>query len=122
MIEMLDIRIDNAIAYRVGGKITEDEMRSVLSFFEEKITAGEKVLIYQEIISIGGVEIDAIIEKLKFFREFGMSNIGKIAVVTNKEWMTKIVDFEGKLFKKFEMKGFSMDEKDQAIDFLKGDG
>ena len=31
MIEMPDIGIDNAIAYRVGGKITEDEMKSVLS-------------------------------------------------------------------------------------------
>ena len=119
MIEILDIGIDAAIAYRVGGKITEDEMKSVLSIFEEKIKAGEQVLIYQEVVSVGGAEFDAMIEKLKFFREFGLSHFGKIAVVSHKKWMAKIVDLEGKLFKKFEMKGFSMDEKDKAIEFLK---
>ena len=31
MIEMLDIGIKNVVAYRVGGKVTEDEMKSVLT-------------------------------------------------------------------------------------------
>ena len=31
MIELLDIGIENVVAYRVGGKVTEDEMKSVLS-------------------------------------------------------------------------------------------
>jgi hypothetical protein len=47
MLEMLDIGIKNAVAYRVGGKITEDEMKSVLSIFKEKIKSGEMLLIYQ---------------------------------------------------------------------------
>jgi hypothetical protein len=72
-----------------------------------------------KIISVGGAEVDAIIEKLKFFREFGLSNFNKIAVVTHKEWMHKIIDLEGKLFKKFDMKGFSIDDKDKALEFLK---
>jgi hypothetical protein len=119
MIEMLDVGIKNAVAYRVGGKITEDEMKSVLSVFKEKIQAGEKIIIYQEIVDVGGAELDAIIEKFKFFSEFGMSNFSKIAVVTHKEWMHKIIDLEGKLFKKFDMKGFSIDDKDKAIEFLR---
>jgi len=28
-------------------------------------------------------------------------------------------DLEGKLFKKFDMKGFSIDDKDKALEFLK---
>lgn len=87
MIEMIDIGIKNAIAYRIGGKITEDEMGSVLSAFREKINNGEKLLIYQEIVSIGGAEVDAIIRKLRFFAEFGMSDFSRIAVVTHKEWI-----------------------------------
>ena len=119
MIEMLDVRITNVVAYRVGGKVTEEEMNSVLSIFKEKIQAGEKLSIYQEITSVGGAEFDAIIEKLKFFREFGLSNFNRIAVVTHKEWMHKMIDLEGKLFKKFDMKGFSIDDKDKALEFLK---
>ena len=119
MIEMLDIGDTNVVAYRVGGKVTEEEMNSVLSIFKEKIQAGKKLSIYQEITSIGGAEFDAIIEKLKFFREFGLSNFNRIAVVTHKEWMHKIIDLEGKLFKKFNMRGFSIDDKDEALEFLK---
>lgn len=122
MIEMMDIGIDNAVAYRVAGKITEEEMKSVLAIFKDKINSGEKLLIYQEIESVGGAEIDAIIEKFKFFLEFGLSNFSRIAVVTHKNWMHKIIDLEGKLFKKFDMRGFSIDDKDKALEFLKSDG
>ena len=119
MIEILDIGIKNAVAYRIEGKVTEDEMKSVLSIFKEKIKADAKLSVYQEIVSVGGAEFDAIIEKLKFFREFGLSNFDKIAVVTHKDWMHKIIDLEGKLFKKFDMKGFSIDDKDKALEFLR---
>ena len=121
MIEILDIGIKNVVAYRVGGKVTEEEMTSVLAIFKEKIQAGEKLSIYQEIVSVGGAEFDAIIEKLKFFRDFGTSNFNKIAVVTHKDWMHKIIEIEGKLFKQFNMKGFSIDDKDKALEFLKSD-
>ena len=116
---MIDIGIKNVVAYRVGGKITEDEMKSILAIIKEKFQNNMKVNIYQEIVSIGGVELDAIIEKLKFFSDFGTSNFDKIAVVTHKKWMYKIIDLEGKLFKKFDMKGFSIDDKDKAIEFLR---
>jgi hypothetical protein len=119
MLEMLDIGIKNAVAYRVGGKITEDEMKSVLSIFKEKIKSGEMLLIYQEIESVGGAELDAIIEKFKFFFEYGMSNFSRIAVVTHKKWMHKIIDLEDKLFKKIDMKGFLIDDKNNAIEFLR---
>ncbi len=45
----------------------------------------------------------------------------KIAVVTHKEWMHKIIEIEGKLFKQFNMKGFSIDDKDKALEFLTSD-
>ena len=115
MIEILDIGIEDVVAYRIEGKVTEDEMKSVIAVFKEKIQG----LIPGDLQGIGGAEFDAIIEKLKFFREFGFTNFDKIAVVTHKEWMHKIIDLEGKFFKKFDMKGFSIDDKDKALAFLK---
>ena len=119
MLELIDIGIEKAVAYRLGGKITEDEMTLVLSALKEKIENYGEVFIYQEIESFGGVEFDAIVEKFKFFFDVGISNISRIAVVTHKKWMHKIIDLEGKLFKKIDMKGFSIDDKDEAIEFLK---
>ena len=119
MLEMMDIGIEKAVAYRLGGKITEDEMTLVLSALKEKIDSYGKVSIYQEIESFGGVEFDAIVEKFKFFFDVGISNISRISVVTHKKWMQKVIDLEDKLFKKIEMKGFSFDERNEAIEFLK---
>ena len=119
MIEMIDIGMDDAIAYRIEGKITEEEMKTVLSVFKKKVEKNEKLIVYQEVVSIGGAEFDAMVEKLKFFREFGISQFSKIAVVTHKRWLNKLVDLEGKLFKGIEMRGFSKEEKDQAIEFLR---
>ena len=119
MLEMVDIGVENAIAYRIEGKVTEEDMTSILTVFKEKIDKGEKLKVYQEVVSIGGVELDAMIEKFKFFREVGFSHFERIAVVAHTKWLHKLVDLEDKIFKSIDMKGFSADEKDQAIEFLK---
>jgi len=121
MLEMIDIGSEKIIAYRLGGKITEEEMTSVLSIFRERIDKGEKLLVYQEVESIGGAEFDAMIEKFRFFKDvgFNFSHFSKIAVVTHSKWLHKLVDLEDKIFRNVDMKGFPIDEKDKAIEFLK---
>ncbi|MFC1827610.1 STAS/SEC14 domain-containing protein [Thermodesulfobacteriota bacterium] len=119
MLEMVDIGIEKAVAYRLEGKITEEEIASVFDIFKEKIEKGEKLIIYQEIVSIGGVEFDAMVEKFKFLIDFGISHFSRIAVVTHKKWLQNLVDIEDKIFKNIDMKGFSTEEKDKAIEFLK---
>ena len=37
MLEMIDIGIEEAVAYRVGGKVTEEEMTFGISEFKERI-------------------------------------------------------------------------------------
>jgi len=119
MLELIDIGVEKVIAYRVGGKVTEEEMTSVLALFKEKIAKDEKLIVYQEVVSIGGVELDALVEKFKFFKEVGFSHFSRIAVVTHKKWIHKLVDLEDKLFKSIDMKGFPLEEKDKAIEFMK---
>jgi hypothetical protein len=121
MIDMIDIGYEKAIAYRLEGKLSQEEVSRLFSLFKEKIDQGEDLILYQEVVSIGGVEFDVIVEKLKFFLDFGLSHFSRIAVVTHKKWIHKIVDLEGKLFKGIDMKGFSIDQKDKAIQFLKND-
>ncbi|WDP88816.1 MAG: STAS/SEC14 domain-containing protein [Desulfobacter sp.] len=119
MIEMIDIGMADAIAYRIDGKVTEDEMKTILAAFKEKAQKNEKLIVYQEVVSIGGAEVDALIEKFKFFLEFGLSHFSRIAVVTHKKWIHKLVDIEGKFLKDIEMRGFPEEEKEQAIAFLR---
>lgn len=119
MLEIIDIGIENAVALRWGGKITEAEMKSVFSVLKEKIKDYGKISMYQEIESIGGVEFEGIVEKLKFLKEFGLSNFSKAVVVTDKKWVKRIAEVEDKIFRKIDIKCFSTDEKNEAIEFLK---
>ena len=119
MLEMIDIGFEKAVAYRVEGKITEEEMTSVFSIFKEKIGKDEKLIVYQEVVTLGGVEFDAIVEKIKFLINFGISHFSKIAIVTHKKWIHRLVDLEGKLFKNIDIKGFPIEEKDKAVEFLR---
>jgi hypothetical protein len=119
MIEILDIGISNVVAYRLEGKITEAEMKSIMALFRKKIQQGEKINIYQEIVSFGGVEMDAMVEKFKFFLDVGISHFDKIAVISSKKWTQNLIQLEDRLFKGLNMKGFSTAEKDKALAFLK---
>jgi len=119
MLELIDIGVEKAVAFRCGGKISEEEMSLVLSAIKERIDIHGEVYIYEEIESIGGVEFDAIIEKIKFFHEVGISKIKKIAVITDKKWMQKIIKLEDTLLTKIVIKGFPYDEKEKGVDFLR---
>ena len=121
MIEMLDINVDKAIAYKISGKITDDEITQLFAKIKEKIKTHNEICVYQEIESIDGIEFGAIIEKIKFLYENGLSSFKKIAVITDKKWMQNAVDIEDEIFRSIEMEAFSFEDKDKAVEFLKRD-
>lgn len=82
MLEILDIGVERAIAYRLAGKVTEKDMKLAFGIIKEKIEQYGEVYIYQEIDDFIGMEFDAMTEKFKYLFENGVSNITRIAVVT----------------------------------------
>ncbi len=60
MIKMIDIGVEKAVAYRISGKITDDDMALAISAIKNKVDSQGEVFLYQEIESIGGVELEAI--------------------------------------------------------------
>lgn len=118
MLELIDIGIENATAFRISGKISEKEMSSVLSNAKEKTAEFGKIVIYEEIQSFEGIELSAIAEKFRYLFDMGISNLTRIAIVTDKGWIQKIAEIEDNLFKQIEIKCFSFDEKALAIAFL----
>ncbi|WP_221898355.1 STAS/SEC14 domain-containing protein [Bathymodiolus japonicus methanotrophic gill symbiont] len=88
MLEILDIGVERAIAYRLAGKVTEKDMKLAFGIIKEKIEQYGEVYIYQEIDDFIGMEFDAMTEKFKYLFENGVSNITidfqKINFRTNK--------------------------------------
>lgn len=119
MLTLIDIGIDNAVGFSIEGKITKEDMSRVLNAVKEKGEQHADILLYEEIESFGGVEFRAMVEKLSFLWETGFSNVRKIAIVSDKQWVHTVIDVEDKIFRSIQMKSFDQDEKQAAVEFLK---
>lgn len=119
MLKLFDIGIDNAVALTISGKISEEDMSLVLNSLRNKIDTYGDVVILEKIESIGRVEFSAVIEKFQYLFDYGISNIKKVAILTDKDWIEEIVDIEDSIFSKIDMKSFHLHEQDKAIEFLK---
>ena len=116
--ELIDIGIKNAIAIRIAGKITESDMELVFSEMKGKIRAYGDIVLYEQIDSFEGVELAGIVDKFKYLFEMGISGITRVAIVTDKQWLSKIVSLEDKLFKNMHMQCFPLEDREEAIAFL----
>lgn len=120
MIKMIDIGIDNAIAFKLSEKITEQDISLVLGLAKEKIERYGDIVLFEKIESLNGVELAALIEEFKYLFDVGISNIKKVAILTDKKWIEHVVSIEDKLFKKIDMHCFNLEEQPLAIAFLNG--
>ncbi len=118
MLEFIDFDVDDTVAWRISGKVTEDDMESAFDAIRATIERCGHVSVYQEIESLGGVEWDAVEEKMEFLREFGIRHFRKIAVVTDKQWLQTVIGWEDRVFRSVDMRAFSTDERDRAFNFL----
>ena len=118
MLELLDIGIERAVAYHLQSKVTEEDMTLALSAIKEKIEQYGEVFLYQEVEEFSGVEFTAILAKFNFLFEHGIKDITRVAVVTDKEWLHKIIDVEDTIFKNIDMQCFALKDKQKALAFL----
>lgn len=118
MLEFLKFDVADAVAWRITGKVTEEDMERALDALRIRIEAHGQVSVYQEIDGFGGVELDAIMGKMQFLSEFGISKFKRIALVTDKQWLQRVVSWEDKVFKSIDMRAFAIEERDRAFNFL----
>lgn len=120
-VEVLDLDLSNkdkVVAFRIDGAIDQMAMMQILGLIGQVTQAHGKVRIYQEVKNIGGVEIDAIIEKIKFLFSSGLSVFDRVAIVTDKEWVKKVVAIEDKILSSVDIKAFSFEEQAEAIEYI----
>ena len=119
MLRMIDIGVENATAFCILGKITKADMSTVLSDAKNKTVRYGNIVIYEEIQSFQGIEILAVVKEFKYLFEMGLSNISKVAVVTDQKWIMKVANLEAKVFRNMNIKCFQFNEKSLAIEYLK---
>lgn len=113
----LNIENDKVLAYRVDGKVDEEDVRKAIETVTPALETPAHFNMYVEVADIHGITPEAIKERLEFvlpnFKELLMK-IDKIALVTDKDWMKTLAKGIYSLIPKIEQKSFSFEESAKA--------
>lgn len=108
------------LAFKLDGKIEEDDVEKFTEAFKSKTQKG-KVHLLGEIDSMGGFEdLEAFTEtiKMKGSALSDMDKIDKYAIITDKAWMEKLISIGNFLTPNLPIRLFHQDEKQLAINWL----
>ena len=106
----------NRLDIEMSGKLDEESMKIALDDLVSKsknIENGKMlyVIIDFQIPTLGaiGIEFSRLPSMLGLIKKFN-----RVAVLTDKNWLKKISEFEGVLFPGLEIRAFNIDQKEQA--------
>ena len=73
MIELIDIPSPRAVGAKISGKIEKSDLDQIIAAIEKKLQKVDKLGIYVELESFGGISFDALAEDVKF----GLANLNR---------------------------------------------
>ncbi len=113
MIELLQMDADPVTGLRVRGRIETRDFDAVVGLLDEKFQRHEKLQIYAQIESMGGISLEAFLKEIQYsLRNF--RRVDKEAVVSDKGWLKTFVSLADKPFPSIEARHFSFEEKAAA--------
>jgi len=116
MIDIIHTDADNIVGCRIDGKINTADIEKVANYIEEKLKTNRKLRIYVEVKRLKGISLEAFFKDFKFgIKHF--NDFEKKAVVTDKEWMKKAAVIADKLFPNIEVRCFSYEDKEKALEW-----
>ncbi|WP_413164047.1 STAS/SEC14 domain-containing protein [Capilliphycus salinus ALCB114379] len=119
MLELIPTGSDRVVGLHIQGKIETADFDKVIQKIENQLKFHPKLRIYAEIESLEGMSPQAVWKDLKFtFQHF--HDFEREAVVSDKRWLEKWGNFSNKLFSSIEVKHFHFDQKQQALEWVKG--
>ena len=118
MIELIETNSPKAVGVKICGKIEKSDVEDMIKAIEEKLEQGEKLGIYVEYEAFGGISLDALVEDIKFGIP-NIKNFNKKAVVSGKDWLGKLVEISDKLFPSIEVRHYSLEEKEEAMEWVR---
>lgn len=110
----------NRLDIALSGKLNSEEMRTALDELADKSKDIEKGKMLYDVIDFHLPSLSAI--AIEFSRLPSMfvvvSKFDRAAVLSDKNWIKKISEFEGMLIPGLEIKAFNRDQKDEAEAWL----
>jgi len=89
MMELIELQEDHIVGLRIDGKVDNETFDRVLAEIEDRLTRHDKIRLYVELVSLGGIGLEALFKDMKF----GLGNWRRFereAVVSDRSWVHKI--------------------------------
>jgi len=115
--QRIPVEADDVIGVKVSGKIERQDMDAMIEVMKKMFEKHERISIYVEIESFGGISLPALVDDLKFalpnFKKFARK-----AVVSQIVWMEKWTPIADRLFPSIEVKHFPPEQKAAALKWI----
>ena len=110
----------NRLDIELSGKLNSEEMKIALDELVSKTENIEHGTMLYDVVDFHLPSLGAIaIEFSRFPSMFGLvKKFDRAAVLTDKQWLKKISEFEGSLFPGLEIKAFDRDKREDAEAWL----
>lgn len=107
----------------LSGKLDSQEMQAALDELEAKSQGIEKGLMLYDVVSFHLPSLKAVlIEFSRFPSMFGLiRRFSKAAVLTDKDWLKRVSEFEGMLIPGLQIKAFDRKQRQEAEVWLTED-
>lgn len=113
MLTLIPFDDTRVVGARISGKITRPEFDSMVEKLEAVLEEHEKVRVYVELESFGGVAMNTLLEDLKFgIRHW--ADVERKVVVSDSDWVRRLASLASRLFSQIQVKVFERDQVDAA--------
>ncbi|MEL7078913.1 MAG: STAS/SEC14 domain-containing protein [Cyanobacteria bacterium J06582_2] len=120
-VNLITHKPDHIIGLEIDGWIDAEDIDRIVKIVEPRIDAGEKLKVYAEVSSWSGMSLGAFIKDLKFSLNH-LNDFEKEAIVSDRKWLEALAALGNTLFSSIEVKHFTPDESDKALEWLGVDG
>ncbi|TIH17044.1 STAS/SEC14 domain-containing protein [Marinifilum sp. JC120] len=117
MIEIIEIA-PKVLGLKINGKIHEEDMQRMISVCEIKMESEERIAVYVEVVEMGGISFNALVEDLKFALP-NLKRFSKKAVVSESKWHEPLIKIGDKLFPSIKVRHYNPEQKEEAIEWVK---
>ena len=120
-VKLIPHRPDRIIGLDINGRIEAEDVDRVIEIIETKLKAGERLKIYAEVNNWSGMSLAAFIKDLKFSLQHLKDldkDFEKEAIVSDRRWLEALAAIGNSLFSGIEVKHFTLEEKDKALEWV----
>lgn len=116
-VKLISHKPDHIIGIEIDGWISAEDINRLIKLIEPRINTGEKLNVYAEVNSWTGMSLKAFTEDLKFSLQH-LNDFEKEAIVSDNKWLEALAAVGNTLFSGIEVKHFSLNERDKALQWL----